>query len=116
GKAVHIVPHRLVVGVEDVGPVAVDMDALHLFGVDVAGNVVPLVDDETLAAGLCGLVGEHRAEQPGADDQVIIRFCHTGCLPPFARWIQSGGGAACGTMLDVTVPRPASSSVRPAGA
>ena len=35
-KLVHILPHGLVVGVEDVGTVAVHIDALHRLGVDVA--------------------------------------------------------------------------------
>ena len=75
-KLVHIVPHLLVVGVEDVGAVFVDVDALHLFGIDVAGDVVALVDHQAGAPGLGGFVGKHRAEQSGADDQIIILFCH----------------------------------------
>ena len=39
-KLVHILPHSLVVGVEDMGTVAVDIDALHALGVDVARDVV----------------------------------------------------------------------------
>ena len=43
-------------------------------GVDVARDVVALIDDQTLFACLFGLVGKHRAEQAGTNDQIIILF------------------------------------------
>ena len=52
--------------------VPVDVDPLHLLGVDVAGNVAAPVDDQAALARPACLVGEHRAEQPGAHDQIII--------------------------------------------
>lgn len=73
-KLVHILPHGLVVGVEDVGTVAVHIDALHRLGVDVARNVAALVDDKALLAGLLCLVGKHGTIQARTDDQVIILF------------------------------------------
>ena len=71
-KLVHILPHSLVVGVENMGTVAVDMDALHALGVDVARNVVPLINDEAALACLFGLMGKHRAVQARAHDEIII--------------------------------------------
>ena len=65
-KAAHIIPHLFVVGVEDMRAVAVDVDALHLFGVDIAGDVRPLVDDEDGFAGGFRLLGEDGAEEAGA--------------------------------------------------
>src|SRR5699024_9256969 len=76
GKLPHIGPHLPGGGVEDVRAVAVDVDPLHRLGVDVAGNVAAPVDDQAAPAGYACLVGEHRAEQPGAHDQVII-LLHT---------------------------------------
>ncbi len=73
-ELVHILPHRLVVGVEDVGTVAVDVDALHRLRVDVTRDVISLIDDEAALARLLGLVGKHCAVQTGTDDQVIILF------------------------------------------
>ena len=73
-KPVDVVPHFPVVGVEDVRAVAVDVDALDLLGVDVAGDVGALVHHQAVPAGGGGLAGKDRAEQAGADDQVIIRF------------------------------------------
>ena len=66
------------------GAVLVHLNALDLFGVDVAGNVIPLVNDNASLAGLFGLVGKHRAVQAGAYNQIIhhdgfllfrLRFC-----------------------------------------
>ena len=72
GELVDVVPDLGVVGVEDVSAVDVDVDALHLFGVDVAGDVGALVDDQNLLAGVSGGAGAHSTVQAGADDQIII--------------------------------------------
>ena len=80
-ELVDVLPHSLVVGVEDVGAVAVDVDALHLFGVDVACDMSALVDDEAAPAGLLGLMGKYRAVQAGANDKIIVLFHH--CLSFF---------------------------------
>ena len=61
-KLVHILPHSLIVGVEDMRTVAVHINALHGFGVDVARDMVALINDQTLFACLFGLVGKHGAE------------------------------------------------------
>ena len=71
-KLIDIVPHLLVVGVEDVGTIAVDVDALNALGVDIAGNVVPLVHHQAALAGPGGLMGKDCAVQAGANDQIII--------------------------------------------
>ena len=57
--------------------VAVDVDVVQPLGIDVAADVAPALDDETLPAALRRLMGEHRAEQAGPDDQIII---HKLCL------------------------------------
>ena len=73
-ELVDVLPHSLVVGVEDVGAVAVDVDALHLFGVDVACDMTALVDDEAALAGFLGLMGKYRAVQASANDKIIVLF------------------------------------------
>ena len=45
GEAADVVPDVLHGGVEDVGAVAVDLDALDVLGVDIAGDVFAAVDD-----------------------------------------------------------------------
>lgn len=72
GEAAHVVPHVPHRGVEDVGSVAVDVDALDLLGVDVAGDVVAAVDDEDGLAGPARGVGEHGSGQAGSDDEVVV--------------------------------------------
>ena len=78
-KAVDIVPDVLHGGVEDVRAVAVDLDALDVLGVDVAGDVVAAVDDQDRLAGAPGGVSEDGAGEAGADDEVIV-LGH-GCAP-----------------------------------
>ena len=73
-KLVHILPHGLVVGVENVRTIAVDVDALHLLGVDVACNVAALVNDEALFTCFFCFLCEHGTIKAGADDQVIVLF------------------------------------------
>lgn len=48
--------------------VAVDLDALDVLGVDVAGDVVASVDDQDRLAGALGGVGEDGARKTGSDD------------------------------------------------
>ena len=68
GEAVDVVPDVPHGGVEDVRAVAVDLDALDVLGVDVAGDVVAAVDDQDRLAGALGGVGEDGAREAGADD------------------------------------------------
>lgn len=72
GEAVDVVPDVLHGRVEDVGAVAMDVDALDLLGVDVAGDVVAAVDDEDRLAGLACGVCEHGTGQTGSDDKVVV--------------------------------------------
>lgn len=72
GEAVDVVPDVLHGGVEDVRAVAVDLDALDVFGVDVAGDVVAAVDDQDRLACALGRVGEDGAREAGTDDEVIV--------------------------------------------
>ena len=75
-KLVHIVPDVLVRGVEDVRAVLVDVDAFDLFRVDVAGDVVPFLQNEDRKARLHCLMGKHGSEQAGADHQIIVMLSH----------------------------------------
>lgn len=72
GEAVDVVPDVLHRGVEDMRTVAVDLDALDVLGIDVAGDVVAAVDDQDRLAGALGGVGEDGARETGADDEVIV--------------------------------------------
>ena len=53
------------------GAVAVDLDALDVLGVDVAGDVVAAVDDQDRLAGALGGVGKDGAREAGTDDEVV---------------------------------------------
>ena len=72
GEAVDVVPDVLHGGVEDMRAVAVDLDALDVLGVDVAGDVVAAVDDQDRLAGALGGVGKDGARKAGTDDEVIV--------------------------------------------
>ena len=77
-KAVHIVPDLPVVGVEDMRAVNMDFDALHILGIDIAGDIGTLIDDKDLLSGLCRFPRKHRAVQSRTDNQIIIHdlFLH----------------------------------------
>ena len=72
GEAVDVVPDVPHGGVEDMGAVAVDLDALDVLGVDVAGDVVAAVDDQDRLSGSSGGVGEDGAREAGTDDEIIV--------------------------------------------
>ena len=71
-KAVHIVPDLPAVGMEDMCPVDMDLDSLHVFGIDVACDIGTLINDKDLLSGLRRFPGKHRAVQSRADNQIII--------------------------------------------
>ena len=75
-KAVHVLPHASVGGVEDVCAVAVHVDARHFLAANVSAGVFATVDDETAAACLAGLVGKDAAEESCADNEIIVRSFH----------------------------------------
>ena len=56
------------IGVENVGAVFVHVNALHLFGVDIAGDMIALVDDKDGFPSGFGLLGEDGAVESGADN------------------------------------------------
>ena len=64
GEAVDVVPDVLHGGVEDVGAVTVDLDALDVLGIDIAGDVIAAVDDQDRLAGALGGVGKDAPERP----------------------------------------------------
>ena len=64
--------------------VAVDLDALDVLSVDVAGDVVAAIDDQDRLAGALGDVGKDGARKAGADDKVIV-LGH-GCAPLYVNW------------------------------
>lgn len=84
GEAVDVVPDVLHRGMEDVRAVAVDLDALDVLGVDVAGDVVAAIDDQDRLAGALGSVGEYGAREAGTDDKVIV-LGH-GYAPLYVDW------------------------------
>ena len=50
------------------GAVDMDVDALDLFGIDVAADVFTLVDDEDVLSAVHGLAGEDGPVKSGTDD------------------------------------------------
>ena len=72
GESVDVIPHRAQGGVEDVRAVAVHVDALHVLGVNVAGDMVAAIDDQAGLAELGSLMAENRRRDAGTDNQIII--------------------------------------------
>jgi len=76
-EAVDVFPDTVTVGVEEMGAVAVDDDAVNFFGVAISADVLALLEDEAFAASVGHLAGEDRAEEAGADDEVVVHFCNS---------------------------------------
>ena len=84
GEAVDVVPDVLHGGVEDMRAVAVDLDALDVLGVDVAGDVIAAIDDQDRLAGAFSGIGKDGARKAGTDDEVIV-LGH-GYAPLYVDW------------------------------
>ena len=79
GKARHVIPHPLLVGVEDVRAVAVDVNAFDAAGIDVSGDMLTLVHHEDGLPRLMQPLRGRRAEKPRAHDEIVI--AHKDPLP-----------------------------------
>ena len=64
--------------------VAVDLDALDVLGVDVAGDVITAIDDQDRLAGALGGIGKDGTRKTGTDDKVIV-LGH-GYAPLYVNW------------------------------
>ena len=65
---------------EDMRPVNMDLDSLHVLGIDVTRNRRALIHDKDLLPRFCRFPRKNRAVQSRSDDQIIIHefFLH-GC-------------------------------------
>ena len=79
GELSDIIPDLFVGGMENMGAVAVHLNAVHLFGINISCNVVSSVDHKAGPAGLFHLSGKNGAEKAGTNDQIIIM--HTVSIP-----------------------------------
>ena len=71
-KPGNIIPDFFIVGMENMGTVFMHVDAFHVFCINIAGNIGPLVNDkDRLACRFC-LLGKNSAEQTGAYNQIIL--------------------------------------------
>lgn len=107
-ERVHEVPDLPVGGVEDVRPVAVDVDSLDAFAPDVAAEMGPPVNHEATLAAPFGETGECGSEEAGTDYQIII-LGHSSFL--FCRLSVSVnvlpcGGCLAGLIFHVCVVHP----------
>lgn len=80
-KPVHILPHALIGGVEDVGPIPVHLDALHHLTVGIARDVGPPVNDQAPLSRGGHLLGKSRAVEARPHNQIIV-FHSSTSFPP----------------------------------
>ena len=71
-KPIHIVPHLLVVRVEDMWAVFVYVDALHTFLVDVTAKVRAFVYNQASLSPTRGFVGKRSSEQAGTNYEIVV--------------------------------------------
>lgn len=83
-ELLHVVPDCPVRRPEDMGAVEVDVYALNLFRVAVAADVPAAVENKHALGLGDGLVGDHRAEEAGANDEEVIVIFHLSNLSPLS--------------------------------
>ena len=71
-KASDIVPDLFIIGVENMSAVAVNLNALHLFSVDITANMISLINyKDGLTRFLC-LLGKSGTKKTRAYNQIIV--------------------------------------------
>ena len=82
-KAVDVIPYVVPVRVENVRSVAVNVYSVYALGVDVSGDMLAAVDDEDSFSAPRRLTRKACAEEPGADDKLIVmlHFCFPFLFP-----------------------------------
>ena len=98
GEPAGPVPGPAAVGVKNMRPVRMHVNAFHGFGVDVSGDVGALFDHQHPLAPVRRLPGEHRAVQARADDQIIIGFHRF--FPPLDELEAPGRKASCSSLYN----------------
>ena len=71
-KPVYIIPYSFVGSVKNMRAVTVHLYAFHFLGINIAGNMLPSVNQAHPPALSTHLAGKNRAVQPCAHDQIII--------------------------------------------
>ena len=80
-ETVDVRPHRIIIGVENMGAIAVNGDPLHRLGVGIACHMAALIHNETAPARIGHFPGEYRSEQTRAYDQVVVLPAHSFSFP-----------------------------------
>ena len=78
---VHILPDLLVRRMEDVSPVFVNIDIIPSGRIDIAADMIALVDHNRRLASLAGFICKNGAIQTGPDHQVIENLSGLDLLP-----------------------------------
>ncbi len=73
-KAVHVAPHTLIGGMEDVRSIAMHVDIGHSLGITVAAYIGASLDDKAFLASLSCLISKHRAIESSANNKIIVHF------------------------------------------
>ena len=71
-ELIDILPDPQVRRMEDMGAIAMDMDAVLFFSIDIAADLFPPFQDQALPTGRLLLVGKDTAKEAAADDDVIV--------------------------------------------
>ena len=72
GKLIDILPHSPVRSMEYVCTIFMNIDALNIFGVNIAANVFAPVDDKTLSPPGRRFVSKNRAIKARAYNKILI--------------------------------------------
>lgn len=72
GELIHVFPHWLERRVEDVRAIFMHVDAIDLFGVDIAADMIAAIDDQAGLSGSFRLMREHGTREASPHDKIIV--------------------------------------------
>ena len=82
-QAVDKIPNLPAAGMEDMGAVFMDMDALGLFTVNVPAQMIPFFQHQTFFSLFSCKIREHSGKQAAPHQQIVVLLHST--FPPFSR-------------------------------
>lgn len=71
-KLIDIIPHLSIGGMENMGPIGMNMDALFFLTINISAQMFPAVNNKTFFPFFLSLMSKHTAKESAAHNQIII--------------------------------------------
>lgn len=73
---IHKIPNLFIRGMEDMGTIFMDIDALDVLAIDIAAKMRTLVDDKAALPPAMSHTGESGTIDASSNNQMVVRFIH----------------------------------------